>query len=200
MSDARWELVGPIVRTQIHTDRMVENGGYAADKIVEVDEILLSPEGLIGILDGVAILHGHHQQHPNKTREHRPRPFLPNRLLSVGFTSHYAAMADYFGEVPLGCAAEDLIVSCPDRVTADDLRHGVQIRRGSATIAELAGAVPAQPCVPFTTFLLGPAAEPGGIAKGREFLRNGTRGFVAAIPSLKNGVRVALGDELWLRA
>lgn len=33
---------------------------YDASKIVEVNEIRLSPAGLTGVLDGVAMLHGHH--------------------------------------------------------------------------------------------------------------------------------------------
>ena len=200
MTKGNWELLGPIVRTQIHTDRMVDLGHYDASKIVEVDEIRLSPAGLTGVLDGVAMLHGHHQQHPNKSREHRPRTFLAQRLLSIGFTSHYAAMEEHFGEAQVGCAAEDLIVSCEGRVTAETLRDGIQIRRGATTIAELTGALPAQPCVPFATFMLGSDPKSARVDEAINFLRDGIRGFRFGIPSLRDETTVAVGHEVWHRA
>jgi len=200
MTTPDWELIGPIIRTQIHTDRMVDDGNYDASKIVEVDEISLSPDGLVGHVGDTALLHGHHRQHPNKMRKRRPRTFLEGRLLSIGFTSHYTVMAEFFGNAPIGCAAEDLIVSCAHRVTVHDLGAGIQIRRGSELIAELSGASPAQPCVPFITYLLGADATPDRIDEGREVLRDGTRGFRFGTPSPSPKVRVATRDTLWRRS
>jgi hypothetical protein len=179
---------------------MVDNGFYDADKIVEVDEIALSPAGLIGHLDDEAILHGHHRGHPNKTQQHRPRSFLANRLLSIGFTSHYAMMTDHFGTASLGCAAEDLIVACEQRIALSDLRGGVAIRRSGRTLVELADAEPAQPCVPFTKYMLGTESTTDRIVESMEALRDGIRGFVFGIPSLETDVVVRTGDEVWTRS
>lgn len=198
MATPDWELLGPIVRTQIHTDRMVQNGTYHQEKIIEVDELHLSTDGVVGVRDGQAILHGHHRLHPNKTRAERPRSFMPARLLSVGFTGHYAAINDYFGTVPLGCAAEDILVDTELTISEADLAAGIQLR-GTNGVLDIGGASVAEPCVPFTKFLLRTGGADHQVDIARAFLQKGMRGFVLGVPEDGTPFTLAVGDEVWRR-
>ena len=200
---ADWKKLGTIVLCQIHTDRMIHDGVYRTDLLREVDALWLSPDGLVGTVGEEALLHGHHRLHPSRTiaTTEKHRTYLPHRLLSFGFTSHYNAMAEHFGEAPMGCAAEDIIVDFDDAlVSLDEVASGVQIRRGDRTI-DLVGADVAKPCVPFTRYLLGDQATPEDkVAPHRAFLDHGMRGFIVGLAEHTEPVDIAVGDEFWVRA
>lgn len=196
-----WKRLGKIILCQIHTDRMVRDGVYEHTLMRKADALWLSPDGVVGMIDGQAVLHAHHRLHPTRqvgaTQKHRD--FLPHRLLSFGFTSHYAAMADRFGAAPLGCAAEDIIVEYDDVVSLDALQQGVQVRRGDDAIDLIDPAV-AKPCVPFTKYLLedqGMAED--RVAPHRAFLDDGMRGFIVGLANHVEPVQIATGDEFWIR-
>lgn len=192
-----WQLLGPVVKTQIHVDRMVTDGHYEDHKILEVDELWLGVDGVIGQLGGQSLLHAHHRLHPNKSWSERRRDFRANRLLSVGFTGHYSQMAEQFGAAPLGCAAEDIIVEHDGVVTVEQLSNGVQVRR-EGQVVELTGVAVAKPCVPFTKWLLGNQdAADDVVAPNRAFLDNGMRGFIVGLANQHDPVAIRVGDELW---
>ncbi len=185
------------MKTQIHVDRMVTEGRYEDHKILEVDELWLGVDGVIGQLAGQSILHAHHRIHPNKSWDHRRRDFRPKRLLSIGFTGHYSQMAERFGEAPMGCAAEDIIVDCAGTVTLGDLADGVQLRR-DGQVVELNEVAVAKPCVPFTKWLLRDQdASDEVVAANRAFLEAGMRGFVMGLADQHEPVAIRVGDELW---
>jgi len=195
--DRRFELLGPVVLTQIHTDRMVNGGVYESQRIVEVDELWLNDDGVVGVADSVALMHAHHRQHPNKSRAENRKKFLPGRLLSIGFTSHHQLICDRFRTVPLGSAAEDVIVECDRRISVDDLANGVQFRSRDGYV-DLAGGEVAKPCVPFTKFLLDDAAAADDVvADHRAFLDHGMRGFIFGLSFPGSAARIAKGAELW---
>ncbi len=194
---SEWALLGAVVKTQIHVDRMVTDGRYEDHKILEVDELWLGQDGVIGQLAGQSLLHGHHRLHPNKTRGDRPREFRPNRLLSIGFTGHYAQMAERFGDAPIGCAAEDIIVEHDGTVPLERLSAGVQLRR-DGQVVELNEVAVAKPCVPFTKWLLRDQnADDAIVAPNRAFLEDGMRGFVLGLADQHEPVAIRVGDELW---
>lgn len=195
MSD--WTLLGSVVKTQIHVDRMVTDGRYEDHKILEVDELWLGVDGVIGQLGGQSLLHAHHRLHPNKTWGERPRDYRPNRLLSIGFTGHYTQMAERFGDAPIGCAAEDIIVDHDGTVSLEQLSAGVQLRRDGQVVA-LNGVAVAKPCVPFTKWLLrDQEADDATVAPNRAFLDNGMRGFIVGLANQSDPVAIRVGDELW---
>lgn len=192
-----WTLLGTVVKTQIHVDRMVTAGRYEDHKILEVDELWLGVDGVIGQLGGQSLLHAHHRLHPNKTWGERPRDYRPNRLLSIGFTGHYAQMAERFGSAPIGCAAEDIIVDRAGTVSVDALSGGVQLRR-DGQVVELSGVAVAKPCVPFTKWLLQDQdAGDETVAPNRAFLEAGMRGFIMGLADQHEPVAIRVGDELW---
>jgi len=200
MSD--WKKLGSIVRCQIHTDRMVRDGVYVHDLLREVDALWLGPDGVVGAKGDEAILHAHHRLHPTRTigATEKHRTYLPHRLLSFGFTSHYDLMAEHFGSAPLGCAGEDIIVDFDRQVVLDEVSKGVQVRRGDRVV-ELVGAVVAKPCVPFTKYLLEDQHHPEEkIAPHRAFIDDGIRGFIVGLANQEETVDIAVGDEFWVRA
>lgn len=196
---SEWTLLGPVIRTQIHTDRMVNGGRYDYEMIVEADELLLGPDGVVGQIGDEQMMHGHHRLHPNKTRDANRKKFLPNRLLSFGFTGHYDQMADRFGQAPMGCAAEDVIVQRDGVVTLDELRGGLQVRRDGGAV-DFSGVAVAKPCVPFTKYLLqDQEASDEVVAPNRAFLDDGIRGFLVGLSDETETATIRVGDELWVR-
>jgi hypothetical protein len=197
-----WNKLGSIVLCQIHTDRMIHDGVYRDDLLTEVESLWLSPDGVVGMVGEQAILQAHHRLHPTRvigaTEKHRT--YLPHRLLSFGFTSHYVAMAEHFGVAALGCAAEDIIVEFDQQVSLAEVSPGVQIRRRDRVI-ELTGAEVAKPCVPFTRYLLGDQRTPEDkVAPHRAFLDDGMRGFIVGLANHTEPVDITVGDEFWIQA
>ena len=199
MSD--WKKLGSIVLCQIHTDRMVHDGDYRDELLAAVDSLWLSPDGVVGLIGDQAVLQAHHRLHPTRTigTTEKHRTYLPHRLLSFGFTGHYDAMAEHFGGAPIGCAAEDIIVSYDGTVSLDQVSGGVQIRRGERVI-DLIGADVAKPCVAFTKYLLQDRSMPEDkVAPHREFLDHGMRGFIVGLAEHSDPADIAVGDEFWVR-
>lgn len=197
LDDRSFELLGTVVHTQIHTDRMVNGGIYESEKITVVDELWLTDDGVVGVADSVAMLHGHHRHHPNKSRKENPKKFLPGRLLSIGFSGHHRQICEQFRDVPVGIAAEDVIVDCDRTVTLDEVAKGVQFRSRDGFV-DLAGGEVAKPCVPFTKFLLDDAnAADDVVAENRAFLDNGMRGFIFGLSFPGESARIVAGAELW---
>lgn len=198
MVDDGFALLGKVVRVQVHTDRMVSDGHYHHELVEQVDELWLSHDGVLGCRGSDVLVHGHHRLHPNKSRANA-REFRPNRLLSIGFTSHHNMIVERFGSQSLGSAAEDVMVECGRQVTLDELAGGVQIRR-AGEIVDLVGAAVAKPCVPYTKFLLGDAnAAPDVVAPNRAFLEDGMRGFVFGLANQTSPTSIVVGDEVWAR-
>ena len=190
------ELLGTIVKCQVSAKGLIQDGRYCDDDIIDASELHLGVDGVVGWCDGKAVLNHHHRLNP------RLRNWRPGRLLSVGFTGHYAAMADRFGSAPIGCAAENIVVECDRIVSVDDLAGGLQVRPadGSATI-DLEPAAVAKPCVPFTRYLLGDRdAGDEVVAPNRAFLDDGMRGFVLGLADRTGTAVVRPGDELWAAA
>lgn len=210
-------FLGPIVKCQVSAQALIRDGRYLDDDIVDAQELHLSPDGVVGWCDGRAVLHHHHRLNP------RRRVWRPKRLLSIGFTGHYDAMSDRFGSVEFGCAAENIIVQHSAIVTVDDLAAGIQIRSEEGeVIVDLEPAAVANPCVPYTKYLLNDEdADDETVAPNRAFLEDGMRGFVLGLGDIaakptegtanptedtaaeeangsSHAVTIRPGDELWI--
>lgn len=199
MADDGFVRLGEVTLVQVHVDRMVKAGRYHDELIEQVEELWLSVDGVLGCRGPEVLVHAHHRQHPNKTRA-TPREFRPNRLLSIGFTGHHRLTVEQFRPVPLGSAAEDVIVACDRRVNLAELAGGVQVRRGT-DIIELDGAAVAKPCVPYTKFLLDDQdAADDVVAPNRAFLDDGMRGFIFGLANQDAPASIRVGDEVWARS
>jgi len=184
------EAVGRIVRLQVHAEPLKQDGAYVPDPIVSVDRASINADGMLGWDNTGWIVDTHHRAHPRAKGG-------GNRVLSIGFTGHYAAMSDRFGPVPLGIAGENIIVDGP-ALTAADIVDGVLIRHTDGTETLLRRPQPAVACVGFTSFLLGSdeVLERRMVADHLSFLSTGTRGFILAVDHLDRPVEINVGDEV----
>jgi len=193
-----YTLLGPIRRLQLQKETLIvgvrPDREYRTNSLLSVDSLVLTPEGVLTNVDGGWIVDRHHTSHPGNTR-----PSL-DRMLSVGFTAHYAAMADHFEKATLGDAGENVIIETDEIVTEDQISAGLMIERPGGAI-ELKGAAVASPCVPFTRYMLGdPAADLDLVKPNRDFLRNGMRGYVMGLGHLAGAVAIELGDMVYLKS
>ncbi len=90
------EPIGRVVRLQVHAEPLKQDGTYVPDPLVSVDRAVISADGMLGWNDNGWIIDTHHPAHPRAKGGGK-------RVLSIGFTGHYVAMADRFDSVPLGC-------------------------------------------------------------------------------------------------
>ena len=192
-----YRLLGPIRHLQIQTETLRigvrPNRVYRTGPLASVTALVLSPEGPIAKINGGWTLDRHHTAHPANAQ-----PNL-DRLLSVGFTSHYAAMAKHFGSATVGDAGENLIVETDTIITEDQIAGGLMIERPGGNI-ELHEPAVAEPCVPFTRYRLGdPEADLDVVEPNREFLRGGMRGYVMGLGDLPGAVEVEVGDLVYAR-
>lgn len=168
---------------------------YDPSRIHQVNRLVVSDDGAIGQVDGgdPDMIDVHNVTHPSSRNHSRESG------LSIGFTSHYRAIRDQFGEhVTDGIAGENVLVDADRRLTADDLAGAaLRTRDGREVRFEMARA--AEPCVEFSRFVLQiPRGEAGaGMREPLQQLRGGIRGFYVA---LAEPVDLTIGDHLVLAA
>src|SRR5260370_16437722 len=125
------------------------NTYYEPSPLLFVDALLVNPYGAIGVTaEGEHITDIHHAQHQASRYSHGKND------LSVGFTSHYAAMRARFGQHLIdGCAAENILVGTERSFTLTDLQKGFAIQNpDTGQIVHLAQLKVAAPCVEFSLY------------------------------------------------
>ena len=186
--------LGRVVRLQVQSQPLKigerPNRVYRTAPIVEVAELLLTPEGAVGVDGaGTRILDVHNTAHPS-TR------YTDGNTVSFGLTSHYARMRDRFGpHMVEGCAGENILVETSTPLRLHDLgpRIGLRGAQGDETLPFAAVRV-AAPCVEFSKFTIGNQdAAPEDLKPVLQFLDEGTRGFYV---TLAREGRVRRGDFL----
>lgn len=190
-------IIGPIIQLQIQRGplKVGEKGTkrYLTDPIAVLDRLQVSPDGVVGLDGGEEILDAHHRSHVLRKNEDGVHG------VSVGFTSHYRAMRQRFGEhMRVGCAGENLIVEASRRLEPAEVRAGfVILDPASREKGRLVNLEVAHPCKPFTGFAhRGEAVPPDVFKESLQFLDGGTRGYYctwAGEPAV-----VQLGDRLAL--
>ncbi len=186
--------IGKITRLQIQRGSLKTGEKptrtYDPTPLLAVPELYVSPDGALGANPGgMWVVDVHHRSHPVTKNEDGMHG------ISLGFTSHYDAMREHFGDrVVVGCAGENIIATSNRRFGYDDLAKGVAIvapdgkERVRLKILQVA-----HPCRPFTGWALGKVAEPEELKKHLQFLDGGMRGFYC----VGEGVgTVFVGDEI----
>lgn len=170
---------------------------YDPAPLLEVERLLLTPKGVIGAI-GVdqEIMDIHHMDHPD-THNNRGR-----NGVSLGFTAHYRAMRERFGEhLSDGIAGENIIVETEKSLALADLGQQVVIEsQQTGERARLATVKAAAPCVEFTQFAANqgmslPAVE---LKAALQFLENGQRGFYMRALEQEPPVAVQAGDRVFV--
>lgn len=162
---------------------------YDPAPLLAVPRLALSPDGVMGAVDGAWVVDVHHRAHPATKNEDGLHG------VSVGFTGHYAAMRQRFGDrLVTGCAGENLIAETPGRLTLDDVARGFAIvGQDGGERARLQVLQVAHPCRPFTGWAQGEITERTALKENLQFLDDGMRGFYCT--ALGTGV-VEVGDVL----
>jgi hypothetical protein len=186
--------IGTVTRLQIQRGSLKRGAKptrvYDPTPLLAVPALTVTPDGALGASPTDAetwIVDVHHRAHPQTKNEDGLHG------ISLGFTSHYDAMRERFGDrVEVGCAGENIIANADQRLTYEELAGGVAVlspageERVRLKILQVA-----HPCRPFTGWALGRTVEPEELKQHLQFLDNGMRGFYCEGEAV--GV-VTLGD------
>jgi hypothetical protein len=188
--------IGPITRLQIQRSPLKTGDKpdrvYDPAPLLAVPHLMVTPDGVLGAGEGGAwIVDVHHRAHALTKNEDGLHG------VSVGFTSHYAAIRNRFGDrIVIGCAGENIIVAADRRFTYEDLGGGVAIVAADGTErVRLRVLEVAHPCRPFTGWALGGRVGPGVLKSHLQFLDGGMRGFYCVGEGTGT---IAMGDRLVL--
>src|SRR5216117_698957 len=127
--------VGAIVHLQIQRSSLKTgekpNRRYDPAPLLAGERLAVSPDGVLGQSDGAWLEDGLHG-------------------VSVGFTAHYDAMRERFGDrVTPGCAGENLLASAARRLTYEELAGGLLVMdRDGRELVRLEVLQVAHPCRP----------------------------------------------------
>ena len=170
--------IGRLVQLQIQRSSLKTgekpNRVYDPAPLLNVDEIWVSPDGILGRgPDGSWVVDVHHRSHPQTKNEDGLHG------ISVGFTGHYDAMRERFGErISAGCAGENMIAENTGRISLDQIAGGLAILGPDGhEKLRLDVLKVAHPCRPFTGWSLGRLVEPEELKRHLQFLDEGTRGY-----------------------
>lgn len=188
--------IGTVARLQVQRGSLKRGEKptrwYDPAPLLTVPALNVTPDGALGgSPDGTWIVDVHHRAHPSTKNEDGVHG------ISLGFTAHYAAMRDHFGDrVEVGCAGENIIATSDRRFTYEELAGGVALLApDGAERVRLKVLEVAHPCRPFTGWALGKQVEPEELKRHLQFLDNGMRGFYC----VGEGVgTVSLGDLIAL--
>lgn len=188
--------IGTVTRLQIQRSSLKTgekpNRVYDPTPLLPVPRLTVTPDGVLGAsTEGGWLVDVHHRAHPETKNEDGLHG------VSVGFTSHYVAMRDRFGErIVVGCAGENIIVAADRTFTYDDLAGGMAIvATDGPERVRLRVLQVAHPCRPFTGWAAGGRVEADVLKSHLQFLDGGTRGFYCVG---EGSGTVAVGDRLVL--
>ena len=191
--------IGAVQLTQIAPSSL-KTGVYPDERydpalLLPVASLVLTTRGVVGVTaDGNLLMDIHNADHPQARRWH-------DNGISVGFTSHYAALRVTFGPQSVdGCGGENIVIACDERWTLDDLDAGLLIRRSSTgELIRLARPLVATPCAPFARFATGNAVLAGAAMKAALMaLHHGQRGFYIGLDAPLPVAVVQAGDRVYV--
>ena len=162
-----------VQRTTLKTG-IKPNRTYDPTPLLQVPRAAVSPDGVMGWGSGDSwVVDIHHRAHPNTKNDDGVHG------VSVGFTSHYGAMRERFGErLVLGCAGENLIAETDAMITWDDVVSGLVVTApDGAEKVQLTVLKAAEPCRPFTGWAQGRETEASVLKDNLQFLCEGMRGY-----------------------
>jgi hypothetical protein len=192
------EWIGTVVRLQIQTSSLKVGERprhYDPAPLRSLESLEVTPEGVLGQIEPDApILDVHHARHPRSKNRGGVNG------VSIGFTAHYVAMRERFGEhLSDGVAGENVLIATSRHWQEHDLAGSVILVGESPSPLTLGQIVVAAPCVEFSRYALrfpADARPNASVTRALQFLDGGMRGFYATV--LGEPVRVALGAQVFL--
>lgn len=163
--------------------------------LTSVQALRLNADGVVGIDErGTMLPDVHNATHPASK-------FRGENGISIGFTSHYAAMRSRFGNhLTDGIAGENMLVECAETITLDMISRGLVIVSDRGEV-EIGPWVVMHPCAPFSKFCLhmpGETKPDRRVTETLQFLDDGMRGFSAVYPSDGGVAEIKVDDTVWL--
>ena len=117
--------------------------------------------------------------------------------ISLGFTTHYLAMRQRFGQhLCDGIAGENILIEVDRQFPLEDLAGGVVVEGASGRRLELRPVIVAAPCVEFARYALrfpDDNRPDATVTEALRFLDAGLRGFYATYTGEPAVSRLALG-------
>jgi hypothetical protein len=192
------QLIGTVARLQIQVSSLkigVSPRRYDPSPLHAVSTMEITPAGVVALdEDGTRTIDVHNQDHPAS------KNVRGINGVSLGFTSHYAAMCERFGShLTDGIAGENILIETDRSFAEPDLADGLIIAGGNGQRVTLAQIVVAAPCVEFTRFALrfpDDARPDKSVTDCLQFLHNGRRGFYATYSGAPQTIR--RGDRVYL--
>jgi hypothetical protein len=174
-------LIGTIVRLQVQESSLKVGDKprrYDPAPIRSVPAVSISSAGVLGLAEnGETILDVHHHDHPMSKNQGGENG------ISLGFTGHYRAMRQRFGQhLADGIAGENILVEADRQFQVEELAAGVVVEGNSERRLELRPVIVAAPCVEFSRYALRfpDGARPDAtVTEALRFLDEGMRGFYA---------------------
>jgi hypothetical protein len=175
-------LIGTIVRLQVQESSLKvghKPRRYDPAPIRSVPAISLSAAGVVGLAEnGETIVDVHHRDHP--TSKNRGG----ENGISLGFTGHYRAMRQRFGQhLADGIAGENILIEADRQYRVEELAAGVVVEGTARRRLELRLIIVAAPCIEFSRHALNfpDGARPDAtVTEALRFLNAGMRGFYAS--------------------
>lgn len=170
---------------------------YDASRRVVVDRLKITQLGIEAITpDGENVLDIHHINHPDKAYDN-------DDLVCIGFTSHYEAMRERFGDHMVdGIAGENIIIQVDEEIWPEDLGDAIGIQNADTGEMGVLDMVKfAAPCQEFSHFAAQsqhdklPADELKSIL---QFLGNGRRGYLLVLSEDQEQIMVQPGDKVFV--
>ena len=175
------QAIGTIVRLQVQASSLKVGDRprrYDPAPLRSVPAISLSAAGVVGLAEhGESIVDVHHREHPSSKNRGGENG------ISLGFTTHYLAMRERFGQhLRDGIAGENILIEVDRQFPVEDLANGVVVEGAGGKRLELRPVIVAAPCVEFSRYALKfpDGARPDATVKeALRFLDAGMRGFYA---------------------
>jgi len=173
--------IGTVVRLQVQESSLKVGDKprrYDPAPIRAVPAISLDPAGVIGLAEnGETILDVHNHDHPSSKNRGGENG------ISLGFTGHYLAMRQRFGQhLADGIAGENILIEADRQFPLDELANGVIVEGTGGRPLELHPVIVAAPCVEFSRYALrfpDDARPDATVTEALRFLDAGMRGFYA---------------------
>jgi hypothetical protein len=162
-----------VQRTTLKTG-IKPNRVYDPGPLLRVPRAAVTPDGVLGWGDRDAwVVDIHHRAHPNTKNDDGVHG------VSVGFTRHYRAMQERFGDrLTLGVAGENLIAETDAMIGLADVAGGLVVTAPDGTEkVRLQVLKAAEPCRPFTGWAQGRETEAAVLKENLQFLSDGMRGY-----------------------
>jgi hypothetical protein len=169
---------------------------YDPAPLLTVEGLRLSSDGVVGVAaDGEGVIDVHNAGHPASKNQRGLNG------ISVGFTSHYQAMRERFGQhLTDGCAGENILVETQRTFALGDLGEQLAIETAGGAIVYLSDLLVAAPCVEFSQFAAnqGERLPPEALKATLQFLDAGMRGFYARPIGDSANTVVRVGDRVFV--